>query len=76
MDIDVSYTHTHNHLNGCTSNGAINHTCICSCGHTYNTAHTFKPFSNGNKCTGCGFFTTGPIITPTLGLGEEEPEEE
>ena len=76
MDIDVSYTHTHNHLNGCTSNGAINHTCICSCGHTYTTAHTFKPFSNGNKCTGCGFFTTGPVITPIMGIVEEEPEEE
>lgn len=76
MDIDVSFTHTHNHLNGCTSNGAISHTCICSCGHTYTTDHTFKPFSNGNKCTGCGFFTTGPVITPIMGIGEEEPEEE
>lgn len=75
-NVNVLYNHDHDYIGGCTSNDALNHTCICSCGYTYTAAHTYKPFSNGNKCTRCGFFTTGPVITPIMGIGEEEPEEE
>ena len=63
MDLSVTYSSYHNHLNGCTSNGPLNHFSICGCGHTYTKPHNFKPFKDGNKCIDCGYYTTAPIIS-------------
>lgn len=72
MNINISYEHIHNYINGCTSNDAFGHTCKCSCGYSYIENHTFKPYSNGKKCLKCGYFTNGPTITPITGIKNDE----
>ena len=55
-------THTHNYTHSYTESGPLNHIAYCSCGASKTEAHTFQAFKNGNKCTKCLYFTTGPVI--------------
>jgi hypothetical protein len=58
-----SETHTHNYTHSYTESGALNHIAYCECGASKTEAHTFQAFKNGNRCTKCLYFTTGPVIT-------------
>ena len=66
----TGFTYTYEELN------ALNHIRVCQCGEETVEAHEFQPFKNGNRCKKCFYFTTGPVITPILGIVDEEIEEE
>jgi len=54
--------HYHQYTHSYTESGPLYHIAYCPCGASKTEAHTFQAFKNGNKCTKCLYFTTGPII--------------
>lgn len=70
--IRIDIPHIHNYTHSYTQSGPLNHIAYCSCGISITESHIFQPFKNGNRCTKCLYFTTGPvIIQPIMGISNE-----
>ncbi len=53
--------HVHQYTYSYSQSSALNHIAYCICGASKTESHIFQAFKNGNRCTKCLYFTTGPI---------------
>lgn len=55
--------HIHDYSYSCSSVNNLCHNGYCFCGDSRLENHSFIEYGIGFKCNGCGYFTTGPIIS-------------